>query len=657
MEFCPVEIDPSLVRRVLLIPPVLKTPPRSSEERAALQKKNNYLQRPGHHTLLSPLVGSTRKKFENLMEEEKMDDSLKSFNDAIYKQPFLYLLPNDIKSRDRADQLARKKLEEVIAPYEKNGLTYSNAVEWTDMCMPGCASNKSHIHDIENDANTWLVNAIVEQRNDTNNECNAQDNAYLPPNIVAEHELHHIQDTLPGMSEAQRQKERPYLELMETLNTLVELDDIYKQIHSYLLDKEIKYNKDVDTPSGEKIDLGKILSFYEKLIKENNGDIYAALLSSPSRKFVQKYFTKKQRVIEPSFAYSPYSSISPFLETSFSPYSSISPFQKTSLQKTPIRFAEEITALQKQHNYLQRPGHHTLLSPIVGSLRKKFENLMEEQKKDESLQLFNQAMNQPYFVHLLSNDIKSRDQADQLARRKFEEMVATFAKDGLTLSNAVHWTDLCIPGASNETSVQDLENKWNTWNISAGVEQRNDTNEECNSQDNGYLPPYIVAEREFHKIQEAMPGMSEAMWKREKPYAELMPNLNTLVELDKIYKQMHGNPPEKEIKYNKNVETPSGEKIDLGKVLLFYEKLISQNKGDIYSALLSSPSREFVQKYFTQPQRRRSKFRYMERRPSRSISPEGFQFGGPKQMRARSRSRSPSTPRSVSPVEKDFSAV
>lgn len=257
-----------------------------------LEKKLNYLNLPGAHSLLSPVVGSSRKKFERLMEEAKTNPAYMEFEKAIYQPSFVYLLENDIESRNRADEIARKWFENNLAPFKKYALTLANVVDWTNDCPPGPGTNKTWLSDIQNEWNAWNVRSYVNKRNDTKAECNSKDNNYLPPYIVAEHEFHHVQEIRPRMSEKERNQERGISELMPTLNTLLELDQIYKQMHHDPLEQGIEYKKYVATLSGQKLDLGKVLAFYQKILKEKNGDIYEALLSKPSREFLDKFFSK-----------------------------------------------------------------------------------------------------------------------------------------------------------------------------------------------------------------------------------------------------------------------------------------------------------------------------------------------------------------------------
>lgn len=195
---------------------------------------------------------------------------------SIYKSRLIYLIP--LSKKDQADEIAREIFLNYISKYAPFGCNEQNIVDWSYSGAPGGASNKTLIYDIENPWNTWRVHVIVEGRHGDHNE---KYNNYLPPHVVAYHELMHLEET---PLKARDLPSKNGDELLTTVRTFILLDLIYKKIHGLDEACEVDYGKSIEI-NGQKLGLGKFANFYRGLEKEH-GKLYLALISEASIKFL-----------------------------------------------------------------------------------------------------------------------------------------------------------------------------------------------------------------------------------------------------------------------------------------------------------------------------------------------------------------------------------
>lgn len=243
-----------------------------------LASRLNFQYRPGQHTLKSPVVGSRASELAAVKSAMKTESVLRRLQEAIYQGHFIYLIPNTKK--DESDEVARELFLDYISKYSEYGCNEQNIVDWAYSGSPGCASNKAHIYDIENEWNTWRVAAIVEARHGDNNE---QYGKYLPPHVVAYHELMHVEEIPLGARETFQGENGN--ELLTVVKTFILLDSVYKKIHGLDEAFEVDYGKYIEI-SGNKINLGRFANFYRE--KERKFDkLYLALISQESIKFLK----------------------------------------------------------------------------------------------------------------------------------------------------------------------------------------------------------------------------------------------------------------------------------------------------------------------------------------------------------------------------------
>jgi hypothetical protein len=248
------------------------------EDENSLCSLLNFQNKPGRHTIKSPVVGSRADELLAVKKAMKSESILAKLQKAIYKDIFIYLIPTTKK--DEADDVARGLFLDYISKYSTHGCTEQNIVDWCYSGMPACASNKVTIYDLENEWNTWCVHAVIEARHGSHNE---KYNGYLPPHVVAYHELMHVEET-PLRAKKITEQENGN-ELLTVIKTIILLDTVYKKIYGIDEATEVDYNKFIDI-NGTKIKLGRFANFYRE--KESELEkLYLALISPESIKFLK----------------------------------------------------------------------------------------------------------------------------------------------------------------------------------------------------------------------------------------------------------------------------------------------------------------------------------------------------------------------------------
>lgn len=250
----------------------------SIKEENPLCSSLNFQNEPGRHTIKSCVVGSRAEELLAVKKAMRVQSILAKLQEAIYKDTFIYLIPKEKK--DEADEVARGLFLNYISKYSTHGCTEQNIVKWVRSGIPGCYSNKIMISDVENEWNTWFVDALVEERHGS---CNEKYDKYLPPHIVAYHELMHVEETPLRAKESTQQQNGN--ELLTVIKTIILLDVVYKKIHDIDEAEEVDYSKSIDV-NGTIIKLGRFANFYRK--KESELEkLYLALISPESIEFLE----------------------------------------------------------------------------------------------------------------------------------------------------------------------------------------------------------------------------------------------------------------------------------------------------------------------------------------------------------------------------------
>ena len=244
---------------------------RSTDDLAA---KLNYLNKPGYHSILSPVVGSRSDELKEVQTHPK----LIAFEKQIYQSENIYFIAKD--QREKANAIAREIFLEYINKYEKFGVTEHNIVKFSKTDLPGAGSNKTWLSSLENEWNTWRVYTVIEADNGIYNE---KFGCYLPPYIVAYHEIMHVEETPKGISESAYNR-TPGKEILTALKTIILLDEVYKKVNDVPLSQVVDYKRNIII--GEKtVQLGYIANFYRRL-EEKHKSLSKALVSEDSLQFL-----------------------------------------------------------------------------------------------------------------------------------------------------------------------------------------------------------------------------------------------------------------------------------------------------------------------------------------------------------------------------------
>lgn len=246
----------------------------NAEHKLKLQRENNFVAKPGRHTLDSAVVASRVTEIELIKSKQAECPELVDFEKALYKPENIFLIPQE-KSNE-AEEIAKRRFSEYVEKYSDNGATINNVVQWAHTGMPGAGSNKMHIYDTENEWNTWTLHAVVEDQG------GIRGNFYLPKYVVAFHELMHVEETPKGVPESYEQGELS--ELLTTVKTILLQDEVYKEIYNIPVETEVDYRRDI-TWKGRQVAIGGLANFYRNL-EEKYDNIGLALSSKESLDYI-----------------------------------------------------------------------------------------------------------------------------------------------------------------------------------------------------------------------------------------------------------------------------------------------------------------------------------------------------------------------------------
>ncbi len=251
------------------------------QHQQTLERKLNYLNTPGFHSRQSPVVGTRSEELTDIITAMNLPDYyvLHNFEKAIYQSRYLYIIPNH--QRDAANKFARQIFLDYIEKYKTYGVTEENCVSWKKSGYPGEESNKTWLSDLENEFNTWRLHVAVEADNGIHNE---KYDGFLPPHVVAYHELMHLEEAPKGAPESYQYK--PGGEILTATKTIILLDQIYKMINGLRIDDVVDYKLELDIV-GKKIALGEFANFYRKLEAQYQ-NLAKAILSPESLSHLPK---------------------------------------------------------------------------------------------------------------------------------------------------------------------------------------------------------------------------------------------------------------------------------------------------------------------------------------------------------------------------------
>jgi hypothetical protein len=267
--------------------PVATSHPSSTSQTSELDKELNYTHVAGSHTRLSPVVGTRADELNLVLHSMSKNPALRAFAQELYKPERIYLIQTG--QRDKAEEIAEQKSSAYVRKYKAYGVTETNAVDYDVSGMPGAAINKTSVYDIENQWNTWRVQAKVETKNGTYNE---RGNGYLPPAVAAYHELMYVEETRKRQPDSSFDNEIG-VEILATLKTVLIEDEIYKSINKIGASQVVDYQQTMNI-NGNSIPLGYVANFYRNL-EHKYRNLAKAVTSPESLQFLSTGITPISR--------------------------------------------------------------------------------------------------------------------------------------------------------------------------------------------------------------------------------------------------------------------------------------------------------------------------------------------------------------------------
>lgn len=236
-----------------------------------LQSSLNYFCRPGFHSVKSVVVGTRACERNAIQQKMKTENLLKKFEDALYQPENLKLVP--IECKKISDEFANEIFARYLDKYRHCGLNEKNAIEWS---YGDFKKGFIDVSKLENQWNTWRIQAVVELNGQLNED------KYLPPGITAYHELMHVEET-PKLH--QNEESETGYELLTTLTTVMQLDEVFKKCKNVDLSVEVDYQKALKVQAVS-IPIGKVANCYRSLAKHFNS-LVDATLSTASINFLK----------------------------------------------------------------------------------------------------------------------------------------------------------------------------------------------------------------------------------------------------------------------------------------------------------------------------------------------------------------------------------
>jgi len=170
---------------------------------------------------------------------------------------------------------ARALFLNYIKKYKENGITESNAIDWTQYGPLGEVVLKEehwknpfgwHLH-----AKARTTDCVWEGK-------------YLPYYITAYHELLHVED-IPALGDSSFFTPHTGTELLQTIKTIILADEVNKQIQEKGIFSEIDYGTSIFL-NGKMISIGFIANFYRTL-EQRYESLSEGIISSESLSFLK----------------------------------------------------------------------------------------------------------------------------------------------------------------------------------------------------------------------------------------------------------------------------------------------------------------------------------------------------------------------------------
>ena len=241
-------------------------------------KENTPIQTaPGKFDENMDYVGQTAHDCDRLKDLYLRNESYQALYEGIYNgdenKARFSMIPMEDKAK--ADEMAEKLFDEFLL---KNGVSRSELPpEMTDLWHSCLCCNS-----VDNEWNNWNL-----QINLDSDLSDSKGEQYCPITTIASHELMHVFQTRPGISESDFQNTGNHNELAPTLFLIEQQDLIYKQIHNIPLHFEVDYPKKF-VIQGKEVNPGALANFFRQLKKDNPTLSYEALLTTPeAQEYIQ----------------------------------------------------------------------------------------------------------------------------------------------------------------------------------------------------------------------------------------------------------------------------------------------------------------------------------------------------------------------------------
>lgn len=248
----------------------------------------------GRHNENSPLLGRRYQDLQRYRMFNLQHQSLLRFANSLYNNsaecpgttgPFPPALYSIIPRADQqqAAALSMHYLDNYLRP---TGLSRQQAVDWNNHSSDSPSVGVTTINDSDNTWNNWCVHSMVSQQGMVINR-----QYFVPPGLIAIHELGHVERTLPGEPDlgVYPPQNRCIHEIGPTLMQLVQADEIYKTIHHIPLNNEVTYSRRIPGNRGS-LSVGAVANLFRRLIGQHSS-VEAALMSPEAIRFIDRYYS------------------------------------------------------------------------------------------------------------------------------------------------------------------------------------------------------------------------------------------------------------------------------------------------------------------------------------------------------------------------------
>lgn len=234
--------------------------------------------KPGYFNELSPFLGEYNRFYAQLNKTNSI--ALKRFCDELYKADArFHMIP--IEDRKKANVLADEMLKKELQKYGTNP-------EDTFGKPTSDYRNVVHCYDIDNDYNDWTLHVCLD-----GGLSQEHGEKYAPFGIIALHELGHVRQTLPGVSEKDFENNKKFAELGPTIDLIVRQDEIYKKIHNIPIEQDVIYPNCVQI-NGVMYNLGEIANRFRQIQKKYGFDNFEqTLLTTDANVYITGMYDKK----------------------------------------------------------------------------------------------------------------------------------------------------------------------------------------------------------------------------------------------------------------------------------------------------------------------------------------------------------------------------